>query len=224
MHSLERVKEKGDYRIESREEQGIGKMEGSEKEEGRKKKKEGRKKEGFMKIRIQTPLGEVEFYSRRLPDGRIGWSQMPRPSKRARSEKQQIQMRRFREAARYARSAARTLRIYTDLAAKFPRTSAYSLAIADWFHPPEILDVELSEWSSEGKIICAFVVDNVQVKSVHVAITDPSGTVLEQGPATLENYDWWIYQTSVPACDNLQVIVTAEDLPGHITEVRKSRN
>ncbi len=172
-----------------------------------------------MKIRVQTPLGEVEFYSRQLPDGRIGWSQMPRPSKQARSEKQQRQTRRFREATRYARSAARTMRIYTDLAAKFSGTSAYSLAISDWFHAPEILDVDLSVWTSdEVELIGIYAVDNVQVKSVHVAILDPNGTVLEEGPATFANYDWWIYQTTIPAGSHAKVVVTAEDLPGHVTE------
>jgi len=175
-----------------------------------------------MKIRIQTPLGEIELYSRRLPDGRTVWSQMPKPSNQVRSEKQQSQTTRFREATRYARSAARTMRIYTDLAAKSWRTSAYSLAIADWFHPPEILDVDVIYWTSElGALIGIYVVDDVQVKSVHVAITDLNDIALEQGPATLENYDWWVYQTMVCAVTHARVVVTAEDLPGHVTKVVK---
>jgi hypothetical protein len=114
--------------------------------------------------------------------------------------------------------------IYTELATRSSGTSAYSLAIADWFHPPEILDVDLSEWAGEGKIIGVYAVDDVQVKGVHLTIIDPNGTVLERGPATLENYDWWIYQTTTPASDNSKVIVTAEDLPGHIAQMTKSLN
>jgi hypothetical protein len=147
---------------------------------------------------------------------------MPRPSKQVRSEKQQQQTRRFREAIRYARSASRTVRIYTDLAARCRRVTAYNLAIADWFHPPEILEVDFGERTGEAReIIGIYAVDDVQVKCVHVAILDPNGTVLEQGPATLANYDWWLYETTAPAGNNSKVIVTAEDLPGHVTEAMR---
>ena len=46
--------------------------------------------------------------------------------------------------------------------------------------------------------------------------------VLEQGPATKEDGSWWTYQTTTTASGNPKVLVAAEDLPGHSTELTKS--
>jgi hypothetical protein len=178
-----------------------------------------------MKIRVQTPLGEVELCSRRLPDGRTIWSQVPHSSAQTPSEKQQEHRRRFREAIRYAQEAARTMPIYAELAAKSPMRTACNIATTDWFHPPEIVEVDLSGWTSRaGEPIRVQAVDDVQVKQVSVAITDEKDVVLEQGAATLGEGEWWLYRTTVPARGNPKVRVTAEDLPGNIAEVMKSRN
>lgn len=172
-----------------------------------------------MKIRIQTPLGEIELYSRRLPDGHTSWSRVPNFSKRVASEKQQDHITRFREAVDYARNATQTMPIYAELAAKTAMKTAYNLAVSDWFHPPEIVEVDLTGWMGQaGQVIRVLAMDDVQVKQVRVAITDEDGAVLEEGPAMAGLYGWWIYRTTVSASGHARVCAAAEDLPGHVTE------
>jgi len=65
--------------------------------------------------------------------------------------------------------------------------------------------------------ICA--IDDVKVTRVCVVITDQNDAVLEQGLATLENGKRWTYRTTVLAMGKAKVTVTAEDLPGHSTQV-----
>lgn len=95
---------------------------------------------------------------------------------------------------------------------------------ADWFHPPEILDVDLSAWNGGiGEAIRMQVQDDVQVAQVTVVITDEADAVLEQGAAVQqEDALWWVYTTTAEASGTPKVIVSAQDLPGHISQVVES--
>ena len=76
----------------------------------------------------------------------------------------------------------------------------YNVAVADWFHEPEIKDIDLSGWNGQaGQTIRIEAVDDVQVKQVTVVITDETGTVLEQGAAVQADSLWWTYTTTKAA-------------------------
>lgn len=123
----------------------------------------------------------------------------------------------FREATAYAK-AAKTNEVYTDKAEGTARSS-YNVAVADWFHAPEILEIDVSAWSgAAGQVIRVKAMDDVQVTQVNVVITDNAGTVSEQGQAVLSDGLWWNYTTTASAPQNPRIVATARDLPGHIAE------
>ena len=136
---------------------------------------------------------------------------------------QKGQQGRFREAALYAKSAVAREAIYNQIAAGTARTG-YNVAIADWFHPPEIEMIDLSGWTGRpGESIAIKALDDVMVRRVTVMIADGEDRVIEQGEAVPEeaqeaDASWWVYMTAEMAPDHSRVIVTAEDLPGHATQ------
>lgn len=134
------------------------------------------------------------------------------------TEAQKGQQGRFREAALYAKSAIGKEVVYTVMAAGTART-AYNVAIADWFHPPEIEMIDLSGWTGRpGESIHIRALDDVMVKRVTVTITGDEGEVIEQGEAVQEeDVSWWVYTTTQAAPGQSGVTAAAEDLPGNIT-------
>ena len=131
------------------------------------------------------------------------------------------QQRRFRAARAYARGA-KHLAIYQARAEGTPQTPS-NVAMTDWFHPPEIREIDLSEWRERaGGVIRVRAVDDVMVKQVWVTILDEAGEVVEEGEGVRGEGDWWAYHAAVPAAGNLKVLVRADDLPGHQTEIVKS--
>lgn len=54
-----------------------------------------------------------------------------------------------------------------------------------------------------------------------VVITDETGTVLEQGTATSTDGLWWQYTTTKAASGTPKLMVSAQDLPGHIAKMTK---
>ncbi len=138
------------------------------------------------------------------------------------SEAQKLQRAAFREASAYGQGAQRHP-LYAQKAAGTPR-SAYNIAMADWFHAPEVLEIDLSTWSGQaGQIIRIKAIDDVLVTKVLVAITDGENAVLEQGAATQADGLWWEYTTTLMVSGNLKVRASAQDLPGHIAEMTKTK-
>ena len=123
----------------------------------------------------------------------------------------------FREAVAYAKDA-KGEEVYADKAKDTTRTP-YNMAVADWFHAPEILEMDVSAWQFEaGQTIRIKAVDDVQVAQVNVVITDSTGAVVEQGQATRADGLWWNYTTTAAAPEGPRVVATARDLPGHIAQ------
>ncbi|MFZ5910751.1 MAG: hypothetical protein ACOYYU_12120 [Chloroflexota bacterium] len=148
-------------------------------------------------------MGELVF--RQMPDGSTWVSRKPDFSRRVFSAGQKEHQGRFRAAAAYARQAARTHPIYAELAAGTIR-SAYSFALADWFHAPVIHKIE-----RRGGVIRIEASDNVLVSEVRVMVLDGEGKVLEQGQAARVSGERWEY---VPGAEG-SVIVEARDLAGN---------
>jgi len=146
------------------------------------------------------------------------------------SEAQLDRQAKFREAVQYGKSA-KDQPIYAEKAKGTPQT-AYNLAVADWFHAPEILELDVSaclhlaassgsrhRWNgAAGETLRIKAVDDVQVTQVNVVITDAGGAVLEQGAATRAEGMWWSYTTTASAPNTPKIVVTARDLPGNIAE------
>src|SRR6185369_10995464 len=99
------------------------------------------------------------------------------------SDAQKQQQERFRDAVSYGKES-KTNEKYAEKAAATARTP-YNVAVADFFHAPEVSEIDVSGWhGAAGQPIRIRAVDDVQVTQVNVVITDAAGTVLEQGPAT----------------------------------------
>lgn len=143
---------------------------------------------------------------------------------RAFSAAQKSRQDAFREATFYAQSA-RGNDVYVQKA-KSLGVSTYNLAVADWFHAPEIQEVDLGAWSGQaGQTIRIKAVDDVQVTKVTVVITDENDTFIEQGAANQVDSLWWEYVTTATVSGGSpKVTASAQDLPGHIAEMTKAKS
>lgn len=137
------------------------------------------------------------------------------------SETQKQHRNDFREAAAYAQSA-RDEAVYIHKAEGTPM-NPYNVALADWFHAPEILEIDLGNWSGQpDQVIRIKALDDVLVTHVDVRIRDSDGAPLEQGPATQVDSLWWEYTTRATGSGSLTVQAAAQDMPGHLTEMSKA--
>ena len=132
------------------------------------------------------------------------------------SASQLTQQARFREAMAYAKEASQTQAVYAEKAAGTSKT-AYNVAVADWFHMPEVGEIDLSGYTgAAGEVIRARVTDDVAVAQVTIVIATSAGEVVEQGRMNHEQGVWYAYTTTAgcPA-GPARVMVTGLDLPGH---------
>jgi len=160
-----------------------------------------------------------ELMFRRLRDGRTILCAKPDFSNRVFSEKQINHQQRFQEAAAYAKAAAKANPIYAEIAAGTMKT-AYNVALSDWFHPPEILKLDLDAWTGQaGDRISIKAQDDVLVAAIGVVITDGDEEILAQGEATPIDELWWEYIVPVTIAGAAEVVATAMDLPGHLVQI-----
>ncbi|MCJ2562760.1 MAG: hypothetical protein LN417_01550, partial [Candidatus Thermoplasmatota archaeon] len=100
------------------------------------------------------------------------------------------------------------------------RISVYNAAIRDYFHEPEIRDVDTSGYAgNSGEDIVIRAVDDVEVVSVHVIIRK-NGEVLEEGGAVREKYNktLWHYEAQKDLdIEGCVIEVRAEDRPRNVT-------
>jgi hypothetical protein len=148
--------------------------------------------------------------------GRTIVSRKPNFENRVFSESQKRHQSRFQEAAAYAKTAAKTEPIYAKLAAGTIK-SAYNVAVADWFNPPEVSEIDVRGYTGRaGETIRAKVTDDVRVERVDVVIAVDGDVVVEQGQMTHKQGLWYTYTTTADCpAGPTRVIVTGLDLPGH---------
>jgi hypothetical protein len=174
----------------------------------------------YNNIFVRGLTGAVgdQFVIRRTRSGRTIIANKPTfDPNREFSKSQKSHQEAFREAAAYAKSA-KTQPLYVEKA-KAINSTAYNVAISDWFGKPEVLEIDASNWTGEiGQTIRVKAQDNVQVASVRVMIDDVHGTTLEQGEAVQSDGLWWSYTTTsqVSLTPSPRVIATVRDLPGNI--------
>lgn len=138
------------------------------------------------------------------------------PEGRQFTQAQTAQQERFGEAVAYAKTASKNEPAYVEKAAGSTQT-AFNVAMADFLHPPEIVEVDMSGYTGKvGETIRARVKDDVKVKEVKVVVASEQDELIEQGVAVPGDGLWWNYVTTANATSgNVKVIVHAWDLPGH---------
>ena len=154
-------------------------------------------------------IGNLVF--RQMKDGSTWVSITPDFSHRKFSKGQKSHQSRFKEAASYARAAAKVQHLYAELA-KGTTKNAYNIALSDWFNPPVIHRVERREG-----LILIDATDNVLVTRVRVTVLDKQGKTLEQGEAVQQGSKagWWEYV----AHSEGKVVAEAWDLAGNRTRL-----
>ena len=111
-------------------------------------------------------------------------------------------------------------RIKADGSGKSP----YNLAMADWFHAPQIIAVDLSGWNGDiGQVIRIRAQDDVKATEVRIQISNGTGALLEAGQAVEAGALWWEYTSMQHFTGDLTVTVSAKDLPGHSTQVSEQK-
>jgi len=123
----------------------------------------------------------------------------------------------FRQAIAYAKSAKDEIAYLTK--AQGTTMSAFNAAVADWFNQPEVLEIDITNWTgAAGQTICVKAQDDTQVAKVHVQIADAQGNIYEEGDAIQADGLWWDYTTTTSVegdPSNATVKATAQDLPGN---------
>jgi hypothetical protein len=163
--------------------------------------------------------GQVVF--RNLRDGSTVVCVPPDFSKRVLSKDQKAHHAKFKEAAAYARDAAKSQPIYAELAVGTMK-NAYNIALSDWFHAPKIQRVDLAGGTPSTSLrIRIHATDNVKVAGVKVIIRSEAGLVLEQGEALPAEEAWWSYAPQIVLEGKFQVEIRVSDLAGNVTTMSR---
>jgi hypothetical protein len=176
-------------------------------------------KNNVLTYGLSGKIGDLLVF--RQVDGKTIVSKIPEQPKTV-SEKQKTQRQRFQQAVIYAKTAvaaSETKELYAEEAKKKKGQTTYNIAVADFFNAPDIHTVDLSEYAgAAGNKIRITVSDDFAVKSVHVQINNADGSLVEEGEATYDAGNMWIY-TAVQNNANLngdKILITASDLPGNV--------
>ena len=114
-----------------------------------------------------------QFVIRKTRSGKTIIANKPRfDDNRKFTEKQKTHQDAFREATTYARFAQEQP-VYIEMA-KGTGSTAYNLAISDWFGAPKVLEINVDDWTGEiGQTIRVKARDKVMVARVTVVIRQP---------------------------------------------------
>ncbi len=168
--------------------------------------------------RIRGKIGDLVF---RRNYGQTSISSLPDASTRPPTLAQQEVQSRFQQAAAFGRSmlADPARRPRYEQLAKARNLPLFSVAIADYFNPPVVGEIDASAYHGQiGETIRVLASDDVEVVSVGVAIRGADNAIVEQGAATRLG-DIWVYTatTAAPVGEPLTVEVTAKDRPANAT-------
>jgi len=158
---------------------------------------------------ISGSIGNLVF--RQMKDGSTWVSATPDFSSRKFSKGQKDHQSRFKQAASYARGAAKVQAIYAELANGTTK-NAYNIALSDWFNAPVVHRIE----RREGRILIE-ASDDVLVTRVRVTVLDEEGKTLEEGEAVQRGSiaGWWEYIIHSEG----KIVAEAWDLAGNRTRL-----
>ncbi len=141
------------------------------------------------------------------------------------TEKQLEHREKFAKAIRYAKMAtdeeSPDKETYEEAAeTASDGRSPMNMAVSDWFHPPEIDEVDFSEYHGRaGDVITILLKNEAKVDSVKLTISDADGNLLERGEATRRMALVWDYTATqdLPG-DDATFVISVTDLPGNTAE------
>jgi len=104
----------------------------------------------------------------------------------------------------------------------------FSLTIADFYHAPQVDEVDLSGYTGRaGDPVKVVASDDFQVMEVTVNVTNDGGQVIESGTAveTPAGSGSWLYTATqnVAVGTTVRIAVTAKDRPGHAGEKQEAK-
>lgn len=147
-------------------------------------------------------------------------STYPDMSRVVKTEKQKKENSRFREAVAYAKSQMAdpvAKAEYHKRAVGLQR--AFNVAITDFYTPPEISKVDISDWKGrKGDVIGIHATDDFRVEKVTVEIKDSSRRLLESADAQKITAVKWEcrLQQEYTGTGTIFIKVSAWDRPGNI--------
>lgn len=168
-------------------------------------------------------IGNLVF--RTTADGQTYAQQAPAPVKRPGSAAQQ-QWRRgiFKSGVKYSNAQKRDpegIAYYVRFRRPGSFTSVYSLVLADYSKPPQVLALEAAGYQGQaGTLVRVRAHDPYGVAAVRVQVLDADGQVLEEGQAQLIADEWWAYATTQTHLADAarQLRALAYDRPGNASE------
>ncbi|MPQ46995.1 hypothetical protein GCQ56_08195 [Marinifilum sp. N1E240] len=153
--------------------------------------------------------------------GKTILSSAPQRSGESTSE-QIVQQDKFKHATQFAKvqmSIPEMKEEYKQSAKKKGMPSAYNMAVADYFHSPEIGDLNVSNYHGEvGNEIEIIAFDDFKVEHVEVEIYHNDGSLVEKGLANKNGSDnEWHYAATVANAEfsGDKIVVKAFDYPGN---------
>jgi hypothetical protein len=168
---------------------------------------------------LRGKVGDLVF---KKFNGRMIITLRPDMKNRILSQAQKDSNNRFRQAAIYGKMVMNNpqARAAYARAAKEKRQPMFSLMIADFFHAPEVNEIDLNMYTRQaGSTIWIQASDDFDVVSVDVMITTASDGLIEHGAAVKSTEDsrrwWYTAAASVPSGTPVRVEATAIDRPGH---------
>jgi hypothetical protein len=138
------------------------------------------------------------------------------------SDAQRAHRRKFQRAVLYANAVVSDPELSAGYASKAaPGQTARHVAVADFFHAPDIDRIDLSKYHGKpGDVIRIEVTDDFAVREVKVDITTPDGSLVEEGFAQAQatGYEWTYKATADNVdLDGDRIEIFASDTPGNIT-------
>jgi hypothetical protein len=182
-------------------------------------------KNNVITFGLSGKVGDLVVFRQR--DGQTIVAKVPEQSKNVSLTQKELR-KRFQHATIYAKAAIydpETGELYEAAARKKKGISAYNVAVADFYHAPDIETLDFSAYRGvAGDKIRIIASDDFAVKSVHVKINKADGTTVEEGQASLEAGNLWTYVATADndMLDGDRIAVTASDFPGNITEEEES--
>ncbi|MDR2121337.1 MAG: hypothetical protein LBP64_10775, partial [Tannerella sp.] len=157
--------------------------------------------------------------------GRTIVSKMPEMGKEA-TEAQLANRRKFQRATLYSTGVMSDPKLAEAYASKAkPGQSARNVAVADFFHAPDIETIDVTDYRGlPGDVIRIEVTDDFMVKEVKVEIYRSDGALVEEGYAVQEpvGYEWkYVAKVENLTQEGERIEVFASDLPGNISEKTK---
>lgn len=138
---------------------------------------------------------------------------------------QQNQRDKFQQAVLYAKGQMAdplTKADYEAVAKGNGAPNAYNIAVADFFNAPDIIEVDLTNYTGQiADTIRVKVTDDFKVKSVSVEILNPDGSLVEKGNAVIQaNKVDWVYTATAVNASLIgdKITIKALDLPGNETK------